>query len=92
MTPIITDNQTGILYRKWPAEKQAECIFLLVHGLGAQSARWEFIAGYLKTREISSYAIELKGYGETKDLKGHIDSFDVYYNDIKLLYNIIYKL
>ncbi len=78
------------MYRKWEAPSP-KAILLLVHGLGAHSARWEFLAEIFLFHNISSYAIELKGCGETPDLKGHIDSFDIYYNDISSLHDIIIK-
>ena len=62
---------------------------LLVHGLGAHSDRWEFLADFFRQNKIRSYALELKGFGQTKDLPGHIDSFKIYDKDIRRLYNII---
>jgi alpha-beta hydrolase superfamily lysophospholipase len=82
------DENTGIIY------KRSECpspkaVFLLVHGLGAFSGRWDLLADFFLQNGISSYAIELRGFGETKKLKGHIDSFDIYFNDIRHLHDII---
>ncbi len=37
-----------ILYRKWdalPPAASPKAVFLLVHGLGAHTARWDFLAG-----------------------------------------------
>ena len=83
-----TDEKTGVLYRQWEAPS-AEVFFLLVHGLGGHSSRWEFLSQFLLQNRISSYAIELKGFGETKDLKGHIDSFEIYFQDLLAIRNII---
>jgi len=82
------DEKTGIIYKRW-ACPSPNAIFLLVHGLGAFSGRWDLLSDFFLQKDISSYAIELKGFGETKDLKGHIDSFDIYFNDIRSLYDII---
>ena len=78
----------GILYREWKAARPG-AVFLLVHGLGGHSGRWEFLAEFFLRRNVSSYAIELKGFGETQGLKGHIDSLDTYLDDIQILCNII---
>jgi alpha-beta hydrolase superfamily lysophospholipase len=45
-------------YRQWtcPAPK---AVFLLVHGLGAHTGRWEAMAEFFLQRGISSYAVEL---------------------------------
>ena len=84
------DEKTGIMYKRWicPSPK---AVFLLVHGLGAFSSRWDFLAQFFLQNNISSYAIELKGFGETQSPKGHIDSFNIYFRDIISLYDIIKK-
>lgn len=88
MTYLKTDDKTGILYREWKVSSP-DRVFLLVHGMGAHSGRWEFLAEFFAKNNISSYSLELKGFGETKDLKGHIDSLDIYYKDILALFSII---
>ena len=57
--------------------------------MGAHSGRWNFLGKFLKENNISSYALELKGFGEDKGLKGHVDSFDVYFKDIGSLYSAV---
>ena len=78
-----------ILYQKWPA-RDPKAVLLLVHGLGAHSARWEAMADFFAKKGSSSYAIELKGFGETTNRpRGHIDSFNIYYRDILKLSSLI---
>lgn len=88
MQEIIRDKKRGILYRYWhgPSSK-ANC--LLVHGLGTHSGRWEYLSGFLLKNRISSCAIELKGFGETKTPKGHITSYGTYFRDIESLCGVI---
>ena len=90
MERLKKDLKSGILYRSWPAV-EPRAIFLLVHGLGAHSARWNFLAEFFLQKNISSYAIELRGFGETEGLKGHVDSFNAYFKDICCLRDIISK-
>jgi lysophospholipase len=85
---IRTDEESGIMYREWGG-REAKAVFLLVHGLGAHSARWESMALYMARQGVSSYALELKGFGETPEKKGHIDSFKTYFKDIRCLGKII---
>lgn len=87
---IIKDKETGILYRSWPAAKP-EAVLLLVHGLGAHSARWQDLSDFLLKKSISSYAIELEGFGETKGPEGHVDSFGVYLRDVNFLREVIIR-
>ena len=80
-----------ILYRKWETANP-QAVLLLVHGMGAHTARWNFLADYFTAQGFASYALELKGYGATPDRpRGHVDSFNLYYADILKLYDIIIK-
>lgn len=85
---MLIDAKTNVMYRKWEAPR-SKAAALLVHGLGGHSGRWEFLADYLAKKNIAGYAIELKGFGETKELKGHIDSFGTYFGDINALHAIM---
>lgn len=81
-------NEKGLVYRLW--EPSLSCASLvLVHGLGAHSARWEALAEYFIRNNISSCAIDLKGFGLSKDFKGHTDSFAVYFDDIRRLARLV---
>jgi len=57
--------------------------------MGAHSGRWEFLANFFLRENISSYAIELRGFGETSGLRGYVDSFNTYLSDIRRLRDII---
>jgi alpha-beta hydrolase superfamily lysophospholipase len=84
---------TDILFRRWDASTSPEspkAVFLLVHGLGAHSARWNFLAGDLAGRGFASYGLELRGFGRTPERpRGHIGSFRVWDRDILVLRDII---
>jgi alpha-beta hydrolase superfamily lysophospholipase len=80
---------TNVLYRRWEARPPAappKAAFLLVHGLGAHSARWAFLAEYLAAAGYTSYAIELRGCGLTPERpRGHVDSLGVWESDVLAL-------
>ena len=84
-----------MLFRRWdasPSPESPKAVFLLVHGLGAHSARWGFLAGHLAASGFTSYAVELRGFGRTPERpRGHIDSFRVWDRDILELRDIIGK-
>jgi len=83
-------EKRDILYRQW-GSSSPRAAMLLVHGLGGHSNNWEFVAKFLMEHGITSYAIELKGFGNTEGVKGHINSLNVYIKDTRRLYNIIRK-
>jgi len=82
------DGICSILYRDWKVV-QPKAVLLLIHGLGAHSARWEFLSEFFLKYNISSYAIELRGYGEAVASKERPATLKTYFEDILRLYNII---
>jgi alpha-beta hydrolase superfamily lysophospholipase len=75
-------------YSQWDAPR-AQAVLLLIHGIGAHTGRWEPLADYFTSRNITSYALALRGFGDTPGIKGHIDSFNVYLWDIISLVRVI---
>jgi len=88
MPEMRQDAKTGIMFREW-ASSSPKIVLLLIHGLGGHSLRWQFLSEFFQRNGISSYALELRGFGETKCAAGHVDSFDVYIGDILRLRHII---
>jgi alpha-beta hydrolase superfamily lysophospholipase len=84
------DLPANVQYRRWNAPG-AQCVLLLVHGLGGHTGRWEPLADYFSTRGVAVYALSLRGFGDTPGIKGHVDSFNIYLSDIESLVNIIRK-
>lgn len=83
-----SSNEEAPVFEKWLCA-ESKAVLLLVHGLGGYSGRWQFLAQYMVKNGVSSYALDLKGFGNTKTLKGHIDSFEEYNEDILRLCEII---
>ena len=82
---------TSLLYRQWTVTPTQAAV-ILVHGLGAHTQRWDFLGKYLSAKGFAAYALELKGFGETPDRpRGHISSFNIYYQDILSLLEIVQK-
>jgi alpha-beta hydrolase superfamily lysophospholipase len=84
---------TDVLFRRWdaaPSPSSPKAVFLLVHGLGAHSARWNFLAGRFSGQGYGCYAIELRGFGRTPERpRGHVASFEVWNRDILALREMI---
>lgn len=81
-------EKRNILYRHWGCTSPKAAI-ILVHGLGGHSNNWEFVAKFLMEHEVSSYALELKGFGNTEGIRGHVDSLNTYIKDVRRLYTIV---
>lgn len=78
---------TGLKYKKWTVESPRGAL-VLVHGMGAGTERWESLAEYFLSKNISSYALSLRGFDGTEGEKGYVDSFQTYHSDIKKLYEL----
>ncbi len=80
---------SDVLYRRWPAA-DSRAAFLLIYGFGAHSERWNFFTDYFSRKGFACYALELRGLGETRERpRGHIESFESYYRDIRALAALI---
>jgi alpha-beta hydrolase superfamily lysophospholipase len=86
--PLQYDLDTEIFYRQWDVPR-ASVAFILIHGLGGHSGRWHAMADFFQAHGIASYALELKGFGETQSEEGHVDSFEVYRRDIASLCRLV---
>ena len=85
---MVTGNDKDIGYRQWihPAPR---AVFLLVHGLGTHSGRWEATAEFFLKHGISSYAIELHDYDQSGKLCEASDNFKSFYRKILRLSEIV---
>ena len=80
---------TEFLFRRFdaaPDPAAPKAVFLLVHGLGAHSARWDFWGNFFAARGFTSYAIELRGFGRSPHgPRGHVDAWRLWDGDILAL-------
>ena len=71
-------------YRQWHSP-DPRCVFLLVHGLGTHSGRWEAAADFFLKEGVASYAVELRGIGPAAKPGARQESFDSCYDKILFL-------
>jgi len=76
---------TIMLLRVWKPEGIPRAVVIGLHGLGSHSGLQEFVAKQFTSRGFIFYAPDLRGFGTFPGRKGHVDSFDEYDEDIKLL-------
>ena len=71
---------TRLAYRSWPLEK-ATVTFAVVHGLGEYSGRYERFAKGMAAHGMATYAVDLRGHGESSGQRGHVDSWAQWVDD-----------
>jgi alpha-beta hydrolase superfamily lysophospholipase len=72
--------------RSWalPAGLAARGIVVIVHGLGEHGDRYSDVAEALTTAGFSVAACDHRGHGRSSGLRGHIDDFSQYGQDLRL--------
>lgn len=56
---------------------------IIVHGFGEHSGRYENLANDLQLKDLSIFAIDLRGHGKSDGQRGDACSLDVYCEDLK---------
>lgn len=81
---LATEGGLVLFTRRWLAEKPRVAV-LLVHGLGEHCGRWGHVAELLNERGMSVYSFDLRGHGRSSGRRTHVDSFDDYIDDLRLV-------
>lgn len=70
------------LQRRWKVD-DCKASLLLVHGIGEHSGRYLHVADFFATRGFDVAAFDNRGFGQSGGARAHIDSFDVFLDDIE---------
>ena len=76
---------TRLAYRRWPAP-DATVTLAVLHGLGEHSGRYERLAGGMAPFGISTYALDLRGHGQSEGQRGHVDSWAQWIDDAAVFF------
>lgn len=73
-----------LYYRHWNCE-HPKAMLCIVHGLGEHSNRYDLLAEQLKTHDITTFAMDLRGHGKSEGKRGHAKSIDLLMSDVEEL-------
>ncbi len=85
---FISHDETPIFYRIWqPSEKSpSKASLIIVHGMGEHSGRYHRLATYAADLGITTYALDLRGYGRSGGKRYHLKRFEDYLGDLTALH------
>ena len=82
----------NIFYREWTPTSNAEKAVLCIHGFGGHSGRFETIGQSLSIQGVASYAVDLRGFGNSKECslpRGDVKSFQRHLEDLPEIIGIL---
>lgn len=76
-----------IFARIWQPEQKLELkgVICLVHGLGEHCGRYEHFAKFFVEHDFVVISCDLTGHGQSEGKRGHVSSFDVFYDQLDKL-------
>jgi alpha-beta hydrolase superfamily lysophospholipase len=74
-----------LYFHGWQVDQDAKGIICLVHGLGEHCGRYAKWAGLLNEAGYAVLSFDLRGHGKSGGQRGHVRSFEDYYQDIDIL-------
>lgn len=77
---LTSSDGTRLAYRAWPIP-DARLTFAVVHGHGEHSGRYERFARGMAAHLMATYAVDLRGHGESLGRRGHVDSWSQWVED-----------
>jgi alpha-beta hydrolase superfamily lysophospholipase len=78
---VSSADGTKIAYRAWPVAG-ANINFAVVHGLGEHAGRYERFAAGMAKHGFGTFAVDLRGHGNSPGQRGHIDSWSQWMEDV----------
>lgn len=81
------DNLELELYQSSVISPKA--VLFLVHGMGEHAMRYAHVAEYFKNVNIITVAIDLRGHGRSEGKRGHMPSYNLMMQDLKIAIDCI---
>jgi alpha-beta hydrolase superfamily lysophospholipase len=81
-----TADGLDLYLRRWETEGvPRQWTFVLVHGLGEHSGRYQHLAQWFTPRGATVYAMDLRGHGRSGGQRGHAPNLSALLHDIDLV-------
>jgi alpha-beta hydrolase superfamily lysophospholipase len=81
---VSSADGTKISFRAWPVAG-AKINFAVAHGLGEHAGRYERFAQGMAKHGYGTFAVDLRGHGNSPGQRGHVDSWSQWTDDVAAL-------
>jgi len=83
-------SRLALFYRSWVPPEPVRAI-ALVHGFGEHSGRYEHLGAWFAERNTAVHGFDLRGHGRSPGLRGHVDGFTDYLNDLEKFLETVHE-
>jgi lysophospholipase len=89
-THILTTQHDAfeLFWQKWVPAEDTQRVLVFQHGIGEHTGRYQNLINAFEGTGTAFYALELRGHGRTRGLRGHITHFSLYSDDLRVLIQI----
>ena len=81
-TYLSSQDNFEIFWQKWIPSEPIQRVLIFQHGIGEHSSRYQHLMDAFIGTGTAFYAPELRGHGRTKGIRGHVDHFSTYADDL----------
>lgn len=82
-TTIQTSGDEQLYVQRWQADVPTRAVIAITHGVGEHSGRYMNLVNHLVPRGLVICGVDLRGNGRSSGVRGHIDGWEEYHNDLK---------
>jgi len=79
----------NLSYQAWLPNKDPKAVLVLIHGLAEHIGRYKNVVNYFVPRGYVIYGLDLRGHGKSQGLKGYVEHFSYYRDDLKTFFDIV---
>lgn len=75
--------------QSWQSSQDPKAILLVVHGFAEHSGRYMNIVNHFVPKGYMVYGLDHRGHGRSEGLRGYVEQFSYYLDDLKTFFDII---
>ena len=83
-TILSADGNKKLFLFKWSQDAiSSPATLLIIHGMGEHSGRYIHVPHYVQNQIGTVFALDLRGHGRSEGIRGHVDRFDEFADDVE---------